>query len=203
MKKKIVNVLLSAVVVTSMMLSVTACGSKEADTPAPVDAAATTQSVAPENDAAPESTVAESSVAETIAADDAEASVAETTAADDAEASGNMTAEEWVNSDTAASYVEVLNAMFGGQMTTAFEADSDALSLVVIISEEMADLKGSDMTDDQKDALQQAMQQQYDSQADQFTPIRDELRDEIGDDSLTVRIVYRLSDGTEIFSQDI
>lgn len=190
MKKKIVNVLLSAVVVTSMMLSVTACGSKEADTPAPVDAAATTQSVAPENDAAPESTVAESSVAET-------------TAADDAEASGNMTAEEWVNSDTAASYVEVLNAMFGGQMTTAFEADSDALSLVVIISEEMADLKGSDMTDDQKDALQQAMQQQYDSQADQFTPIRDELRDEIGDDSLTVRIVYRLSDGTEIFSQDI
>lgn len=194
MKKKIVNVLLSAVVVTSMMLSVTACGSKEADTPAPVDAAATTQSVAPENDAAPESTVAD---------DTTESSVAETTAADDAEASGNMTAEEWVNSDTAASYVEVLNAMFGGQMTTAFEADSDALSLVVIISEEMADLKGSDMTDEQKDALQQAMQQQYDSQADQFTPIRDELRDEIGDDSLTVRIVYRLSDGTEIFSQDI
>lgn len=194
MKKKIVNVLLSAVVVTSMMLSVTACGSKEADTPAPVDAAATTQSVAPENDAAPESTVAD---------DTAESSVAETTVADDAEASGNMTAEEWINSDTAASYVEVLNAMFGGQMTTAFEADSDALSLVVIISEEMADLKGSDMTDEQKDALQQAMQQQYDSQKDQFTPLRDELRDEIGDDSLTVRIVYRLSDGTEIFSQDI
>ncbi len=193
MKKKIVNVLLSAVVVTSMMFSVTACGSKEADTSAPADAAVPTQSVAPENDAAPESTVA----------DVAESSVAETTAADDAETSGAMTAEEWINSDTAASYVEILNAMFGGQMTTAFEADSDALSLIVIVSEEMADLKGSDMTDEQKDALQQAMQQQYDSQKDQFTPLRDELRDEIGDDSLTVRIVYRLSDGTEIFSQDI
>ena len=59
------------------------------------------------------------------------------------------------------------------------------------------------MTVEQKDALQQAMQQQYDSQKDQFTPLRDELRDEIGDDSLTLLIVYRLSDGTEIFSQDI
>ncbi|MDE7323339.1 MAG: DUF4854 domain-containing protein [Lachnospiraceae bacterium] len=193
MKKKIVNVLLSAIVVTSMMFTVTACGSKEADTSAPVDAAATNQSAA-ENDVAPESTVAD---------DTAESVTAESTAADDADASGSMTAEEWVNSDTAASYIEILNAMFGGQMTTAFEADSDALSLVVILSEEMVDLKGSDMTDEQKEAMQQAMQQQYDSTADQFTPIRDELRDEIGDDSLTVRIIYRLSDGTELFSQDI
>ncbi len=47
------------------------------------------------------------------------------------------------------------------------------------------------------------MQQQYDSSADQFEPIRDELRNEVGNDSMTVRMSYRLSDGTELFSQDL
>ena len=191
MKKKIVNVLLSVAVVTSMMFTVTACGSKDSGTSAPAaDSAVTennadTQSVAAENNADTESVAAESTVA------------------DDTEASGNMTAEEWANSDTAASYVELLDAMFGGQMTTAFEADGDTLALVIVLSEDMIDLGGAELTDEQKEAMQTAMQQQYDSTADQFVPIRDELREEIGDDTLNVRIVYRLSDGTEVFSQDI
>lgn len=202
MKKKIVNVLLSAAVVTSMMFAVTACGSKETGTSAPVDSATTESSVAEDN-AGAESSVAEDN-ADTESTTEAESSdAAESTTADNAEASGNMTAEEWINSDTAASYVQLLDAMFGGQMTTAFEADGDTLVLAVTLTEEMIDLNGEELTDEQKEAMQTAMQQQYDSTADEFVPIRDELRDELGDDTLNVRIVYRISDGTELFSQDI
>lgn len=143
MKKKILNVLLTAAVVTTMMFSATACGSK------------------------------------------------------------TVSAETWVSSDTAETYVKTLDTMFGGQMTASFEADGETLVMVVTLSKDMLDMTGDDLTDEMKTAMQEAMQQQYDSTSDEFATIRDELRKELKNDSLAVRIVYELSDGTELFSQDL
>ena len=191
MKKKFVNVVLSAAVVTSMMFGMTACGSKDT-TPAPAEDAAVTNTVAADTEpAADESTVA-----------DAETTADESTVADDASA-GNGSIEDWINSDKASTYVTLFDTMFGGQMTTAFEADGDTLVLAVILSDDVVGLDGDSLSDDDLAEMQAAMQQQYDSSADQFEPIRDELRNEVGNDSMTVRMSYRLSDGTELFAQDL
>ena len=212
MKKKIVNVVLSVAIVTSMMFGVTACGSKDTTT-APAEDAAVTNSAADEStvaDAADESTVAdaadESTVADESTDADAEDAADESTDADaedaDAgEASGSV--EEWINSEKAATYVTLFDTMFGGQMTTAFEVDGDALVLAVILSDDIVGLDGGSLSQDEMAEMQAAMQQQYDSTADQFEPIRDELRNEVGDDSLSVQISYRLSDGTELFNQEL
>ena len=53
MKKKFVNVVLSAAVVTSMMFGMTACGSKDT-TPAPAEDAAVTNTVAADTEPAAE-----------------------------------------------------------------------------------------------------------------------------------------------------
>ena len=191
MKKKFVNVVLSAAVVTSMMFGMTACSSKDT-TPAPAEDAAVTNTVAADTEpAADESTVA-----------DAETTADESTVADNASA-GNGSIEDWINSEKASTYVTLFDTMFGGQMTTAFEADGDTLVLAVILSDDVVGLDGDSLSDDDLAEMQAAMQQQYDSSADQFEPIRDELRNEVGNDSMTVRMSYRLSDGTELFAQDL
>lgn len=211
MKKKIVNVLLSATIVTSMMFGVTACGAKDT-TPAPAEDAAVTNTVAADEssvaDAADESTVAdtsaadESSVADTDAAD--ESSVADTDAADDEAAAGNGNVEDWVNSEMASTYVEVLDAMFGGQVTTAFEVNGDALVLVVVMSEEMVGIDSADsLSDDDMELIHAKLEEEFASAADQFVPVRDQLREDVGDDSLTVQMSYRLSDGTELYLQEL
>lgn len=208
MKKKIVNVVLSAAVVTSMMFAMTACGSKDT-TPAPAEDAAVTNTVAADAEpAADESTAADADAADESTVADAdpaadESTIADANAADDGASAGNGSVEDWVNSETASTYVTLFDTMFGGQMTTAFEADGDALVLAVILSEDAVALDGDSLSDEDMAEMQAAMQQQYDSTADQFEPIRDELRKEVGDDSLTVRISYRLSDGTELFAQDL
>lgn len=186
MKKKIVNVLLSVAVVTTMMFTATACGSKDAGTTAPAENSVT--------DTKPSSEAAEEPSSE-AAKDTAD------TKADDA--SGNMTADEWVNSDEAATYVNLFNTMFNGAMTTEFEADGNTLSMIFILSEDTLGTDGSDLTDEQKTAAQEQMQQQYDSSKEQFEPMRDELKKTIGASDLVVRIVYKTSNGTELFSQDL
>ena len=191
MKKKIVNVLLSATIVTSMMFGVTACGAKDT-TPAPAEDAAVTNTVATN----------ESSVADTDAAD--ESSVADTDAADDEAAAGNGNVEDWVNSEMASTYVEVLDAMFGGQVTTAFEVNGDALVLVVVMSEEMVGIDSADsLSDDDMELIHAKLEEEFASAADQFVPVRDQLREDVGDDSLTVQMSYRLSDGTELYLQEL
>ena len=203
MKKKIVNVLLSATIVTSMMFGVTACGAKDT-TPAPAEDAAVTNTVATNEssvadvvdestDAADESTVAdtdaadESSVADTDAAD--ESSVADTDAADDEAAAGNGNVEDWVNSEMASTYVEALDMMFGGQVTTGFEVNGDALVLVVVMSEEMVGIDSADsLSDDDMELIHAKLEEEFASVADQFVPVRDQLRGDVGDDSLTVPI---------------
>ncbi len=185
MKKKIVNVILSVAVVTSMMFAVTACGSKDNDK-APAESAAVTNTV---EDAAKADT------------EDTEKADTEDTAKADAE--GGMTAEDWVNSEEASTYVNLFNTMFNGAMTTEFEAEGNTLSMVFILSTETLGTDGSDLTDEQKVAMETQMQQQYDGLKDQFEPMRDELKKTIGASDLVVQIIYRTSNGTELFSQEL
>ena len=153
--------------------------------------------------AADESTVADAeTTADESTVADTETTADESTVADNASA-GNGSIEDWINSEKASTYVTLFDTMFGGQMTTAFEADGDTLVLAVILSDDVVGLDGDSLSDDDLAEMQAAMQQQYDSSADQFEPIRDELRNEVGNDSMTVRMSYRLSDGTELFSQDL
>lgn len=181
MKKKIVNVILSVAVVTSMMFTVTACGSKDNDK-APAESAAVTNTV-----------------------EDAANADTEDTAQTDAE--GGMAVEDWVSSEEAAQYVEVLNttigAMSNGMMTTEFEGEGNTLSMVFVLSAEALGTDGSDLTDEQKSAVEAQMQQQFDGLKDQFQPMRDELKETIGTSDLVVQIVYRTSNGTELFRHEL
>lgn len=137
MKKKFVNVVLSAAVVTSMMFGMTACSSKDT-TPAPAEDAAVTNTVAADTEpAADESTVADAeTTADESTVADTETTADESTVADNASA-GNGSIEDWINSEKASTYVTLFDTMFGGQMTTAFEADGDTLVLAVILSDDV------------------------------------------------------------------
>lgn len=180
MKKKIVNVLLSVAVVTTMMFTVTACGSKDDKAPA-------------------ETTAVDNRTADAEPASEAK----EDTAAADADSSSGMSVSDWVNSDEASTYTNVFNTMFDGAMTTTFEADGNTLSMVFTLSEETLGTDGSDLTDEQKEATKALMQEQYDASKGDFEPMRDELKKTIGASDLVVRIVYKTSNGTELFSQDL
>ena len=193
MKKKIVNVILSVAVVTSMMFAVTACGSKDNDK-APAESAAVTNTV---EDAA------KSDTEDTAKADAEDTEKADTEDTAKADAEGGMTAEDWVNSEEASTYVNLFNTMFNGAMTTEFEAEGNTLSMVFILSTETLNTDGSDLTDEQKVAMETQMQQQYDGLKDQFEPMRDELKKTIGASDLVVQIIYRTSNGKELFSQEL
>ncbi len=197
MKKKIVNAVLSVAIVTSMMFTMTACGSKDNDK-APAESAAVTNTV---------EDTAKADTTDTAKADTADTTdTTDTTDAADAtnkDAESGAAAEDWVSSEEASTYVELFNTMFNGAMTTEFEAEGNTLSMVFVLSEEALGTDGSDLTDEQKDEMETQMQQQYDGLKAQFEPMRDELRESIGASDLVVRIVYRTSNGTELFSQDL
>ncbi len=201
MKKKIVNVILSVAVVTSMMFAVTACGSKDNDT-APAESAAVTNTVEDAAKADTEDT-AKADAEDTAKADTEDTEKADTEDTAKADAEGGMTAEDWVNSEEASTYVNLFNTMFNGAMTTEFEAEGNTLSMVFILSTETLGTDGSDLTDEQKVAMETQMQQQYDGLKDQFEPMRDELKKTIGASDLVVQIIYRTSNGTELFSQEL
>ncbi|MCI8316829.1 MAG: DUF4854 domain-containing protein [Lachnospiraceae bacterium] len=201
MKKKIVNVILSVAVVTSMMFAVTACGSKDNDK-APAESAAVTNTVEDAAKADTEDT-AKADAEDTAKADTEDTEKADTEDTAKADAEGGMTAEDWVNSEEASTYVNLFNTMFNGAMTTEFEAEGNTLSMVFILSTETLGTDGSDLTDEQKVAMETQMQQQYDGLKDQFEPMRDELKKTIGASDLVVQIIYRTSNGTELFSQEL
>ena len=152
MKKRIVNVLLSVAVVTTMMFTVTACGSKDDGKGA--------------EPATVENTVSDAEPASE--AKDEPASEAKDEPAENADA-----------------------------------ADGNTLSMVFTLSEETLGTDGSDLTDEQKEAAQTMMQEQYNASKGEFEPMRDELKKSIGVSDLVVRIVYKTSNGTELFSQDL
>lgn len=232
MKKKIVNVILSVAVVTSMMFTMTACGSKDNDR-TPAESAAVTNTVddtaktdtedtttenttkeaeedtvnvATEEDTANITTESTTKEAEEDTANVAtESTTKETEDTTDVE-SGTIV-ENWVSSEEASEYVELLNTMIGtmsnGMMTTEFEGEGNTLSMVFILSTEALNTDGSDLTDKQKSAMETQMQQQFDGLKDQFQPMRDELKETIGTSDLVVQIVYRTSNGTELFCQEL
>ena len=184
MKKKIVNVILSVAVVTSMMFTVTACGSKDNDK-APAESAAVTNTVEDAANADTEDT-ANADTEDAANADTEDAANADTEDAANADTEGGMAVEDWVSSEEAAQYVEVLNttigAMSNGMMTTEFEGEGNTLSMVFVLSAEALGTDGSDLTDE---------------------PMRDELKETIGTSDLVVQIVYRTSNGTELFRHEL
>ncbi len=170
-----------------MMFTVTACGSKDDGKGA--------------EPATVENTVSDAEPASE--AKDEPASEAKDEPAENADAAGGMSVSDWVNSDEASTYTSVFNTMFDGAMTATFEADGNTLSMVFTLSEETLGTDGSDLTDEQKEAAQTMMQEQYNASKGEFEPMRDELKKSIGVSDLVVRIVYKTSNGTELFSQDL
>lgn len=193
MKKKIVNVILSVAVVTSMIFSVTACGSKSETTSAEVVA----DDVVDESEAA-ESEAVESTVAEDTEEADTEEVTTEESSTEDADAEETDTDDEdvtsldaWVNSEEADYIVEYMNEGLDGQ-SIAFEADGDVLSMVFTLDETLEIVDG----------VEDAMSSLFEAQKEVFEEIRDQLIDETGNDNISVRVVYINGDGTEIFSTE-
>lgn len=178
MKKKIVNVVLSVAVVTSMMFSVTACGSN-AET---ADTAAVESTVA--ESVAEESTVAEATTEEVTTE---EVTTEEATTED----ATDLTLDAWVNSEEATTVVDYMNENLQGQ-SVAFEADGDVFSMVFTLEETM----------EVADGAQEAMSQLFESQKTMFESIRDQLIEETGNSNISVRVVYINGDGSEIFSTE-
>lgn len=175
MKKKIVNGLLSAVVIASMMFSVTACGSK-------TDDAQNTVADAPVSTAQDVAEPAESTVAETQ-----ESTVAD--AADD----GQMSLEEWTESDECKQFLEMMNEGMADQgVTVLFEVDGDVISLVYQYNEQI------EVADD----AEEAMSELFSSNASLFESVRDELINETGNENTVLRIEYRNADDSVVYSQD-
>ncbi len=187
MKKKIVNLIVSAAVVTSMMFAVTACGSKD-DSANNTTTGAVVESATPETTASAE----EPTVAATTEAATAEATTAEATT--DAEASGDSTSlEEWINSDVAVAMLDEMNQGLAGQgMTIKFEADGDTFSMIFVMEQEL------EITDEIKDAMKQL----FDGSSAIFESARDELISETGNENIKLRITYQDINGTELYSQD-
>lgn len=177
MKKKIVNVLLSAVVIASMMFSVTACGSKTDD--AQNTAADAPVSTAQAQDAAEP---AESTVAE----------VQESTVAD-AAADGQMSLQEWTESDECKQFLEMMNEGMADQgVKVFFEVDGDVISLVYQYDEQI----------EVADNAEEAMGELFSSNASLFESVRDELINETGNENTVLRIEYRNADDSVIYSQE-
>ena len=178
MKKKIVNVLLSAAVIATMMFSVTACGAKTdevqdtaADTPVSTvqdDVADVQESTtqAQESTAAPESTVA---------------------------AEGQMSLEEWTESEECKQFLDMMNEGMADQgVTVLFEVDGDVISLVYQYNEQI----------EVADNAEEAMAELFSSNASLFEAVRDELISETGNENTVLRIEYRNADDSVVYSQD-
>lgn len=178
MKKKIVNVLLSAAVIATMMFSVTACGAKTdevqdtaADTPVSTvqdDVADVQESTtqAQESTAAPESTVA---------------------------AEGQMSLEEWTESEECKQFLDMMNEGMADQgVTVLFEVDGDVISLVYQYNEQI----------EVADNAEEAMSELFSSNASLFESVRDELISETGNENTVLRIEYRNADDSVVYSQD-
>lgn len=176
MKKKIVNVLLTAAVITSMMFSVTACGSK-------ADDAQNTAADAPVA-AAPESTVAD--VQESTVADAPESTVADAS-------EGQMSLQEWTESDECKQFLDMMNEGMADQgVKVFFEVDGDVISLVYQYDEQI----------EVADNAEEAMSELFTSNTTLFESVRDELINETGNENTVLRIEYRNADDSVIYSQD-
>ena len=182
MKKKIVNVLLSAAVITTMMFSVTACGSKANDAQnTAADAPAATQQAADAN----------AGVDNQAAAD--ETKTADADADKDDATDGQMSLQEWTESDECIQFLEMMNEGMADQgVSIFFEVDGDVIAMVYQYDEQI----------EVADNAEEAISQLFDSNATLFESVRDELIDETGNENTVLRIEYRNADDSVIYSQD-
>lgn len=189
MKKKIVNVLLSVAVVTAMMFSATACGSKTDDAQnTAADAPAATQQAADAN-------AADAGAADTDETKAADADENKDNADDnkDDAADGGMTLEEWTESDTCIQFLEMMNEGMADQgVSIFFEVDGDVIAMVYQYDEQV----------DVADNAEEAISQLFESNASLFESVRDALIDETGYEDTILRIEYRNADDSVIYSQD-
>lgn len=120
------------------------------------------------------------------------------------DSSDGITVGEWVSSEEAATYIQALNTSLDSTgATIGFEADGDALCMVFHYSEDAIGTDGSNLTEEQKETERERLQQKYDSIKEQLEPMRDMLREAVGNSELVVRIIYKTSNGTELFRQDL
>ena len=195
MKKKFVNGFALVAIITTMICSITACGSKNDDVQGMgADTVESATQQGPQELA--ESTTAD--MEESIAAEVQESTVAQTeesTIADTEEAegvaAGAMTLEEWTRSEECAQFSELMNEGLDG-MTISFEVDGDTISMIFTMTEAI------DIAEDAEDA----MNTYFTSNAAIFEAIRDQLIDETGNENTVLRLVYRNFDDSEIFSMD-
>ena len=189
MKKKIVNVLLSAAVITTMMFSVTACGSKTDDAQnTAADAPAAAQQAADANAGADN----QAAVDETKAAD-ADADKDNADEKKDDAADGQMSLQEWTESDECVQFLEMMNEGMADQgVSIFFEVDGDVIAMVYQYDDQI----------EVADNAEEAISQLFDSNATLFESVRDELIDETGNENTVLRIEYRNADDSVIYSQD-
>ncbi len=211
MKKKIVNVLLTAAVITSMMFSVTACGSKTDDaqnTGASMGGAGAVDQKAADADAEKTDKIDAIDIDGTDTADEdtdeTDVDTDETDIADEdtteegtdsgdvvvaAEASASL--EEWTKSDECAQFTEMMNAGLEG-MEISFEVEGDTIFMIFTMTDAV------DVADD----AEEAMSEYFTSNSDIFEAIRDQLISETGNQNTVLKLVYRNSDDSEIFSME-
>ena len=185
MKKKLVNGFALVTMITTMICSVTACGSKNEDVQDMETG--TVASVTQEEAKEPaESTIAD--IKESTAAEVQESDMAVTEESaiadieeDDAAADGAMTLEEWTKSEECAQFSELMNEVAG-----------DTISMIFTMTE----------TIDVAEDAEEAMNMYFTSNAAIFEAIRDQLIDETGNENTVLRLIYKNFDDSEIFSMD-
>lgn len=172
--KRIVKVGLSVVIVAMMTFMMAACSSKDKDTKT-IDLSEIGNS-ADETNVIPLSDAA-------VQAD-------------------GMTVDEWADSEEAVTFVKAFNTVYAQQgITMELAAESGTLTMILTYSEEALGSEDAKLTDEQKEELQASMQQQYNEFKEQLISSGNVLKEEI--DASRIHIVYKASDGTELFSQDL
>lgn len=188
MKKNIANVILSVAVVTAMMFSATACGTKNDDArSAAADAPAATQRTADANAV---------STAETKDADVAETKdTKETKDADknkDDASDKTMTLEEWTKTDECAGILKEMkeDITAGQDVEVFFEVEGDKISMVFRYGLQ-SEGAGEEIAELFKNKTYTAV----------FEQIRDYFIEVTGNQNVVFEIAYRNADNSEIFSK--
>lgn len=73
--------------------------------------------------------------------------------------------------------------------------------MILVYSEEALGSDTTELTEEQKEEVHESMQQQYNEFKEQLISSGNVLKEEI--DASKIHIVYKASDGSELFSQDI
>ncbi len=180
--KRIINVGLSVMAATMMILMMAACASKEKETiTIDLSEIGNFAEDASLSDGANEGTSGDASA---LALTD------------------NLTVDEWVDSEEAVTFVKTFNTVYAQQgITMELEAENGTLSMILVYSEEALGSDTTELTEEQKEEVHESMQQQYNEFKEQLISSGNVLKEEI--DASKIHIVYKASDGSELFSQDI